>query len=48
VTVTAAPTATTHAVNKSYVDNLVQGIVWKGPSATSAAATHGTCDAAKE
>ncbi len=49
VTVTSAPTATTHATNKAYVDNLItQWVSWKAPVDTSAAATYGACDAAKE
>ena len=49
ITITATPTATTHATNKAYVDNLVtQWVSWKAPVDTSAAATYGACDAAKE
>ena len=45
----ATPTAASHLTTKSYVDNLItQWVSWKAPVDTSAAATYGACDAAKE
>ncbi len=46
--IVSTPTAWTHVTNKAYVDNLINGLSWKAPSATSASATHWTCTAAKE
>ena len=46
--IVATPTANTHAANKKYVDDLINGLTWKEPSVTTAAGTHWTCTSAKE